>query len=47
MIFRKDSWIRNLSQTEDGKEFLKAIARLNQTEVDVDKLREFKEKGGM
>lgn len=47
MILRKDSWVRNMSRSEEGREFLKALSRLNQTDADEDKIHKLKEKGGI
>lgn len=41
LLFRKDSWIDSLNRTEEGKEFLKTLWRLQQTKADTNKIREF------
>lgn len=40
-VYRKEAWIYNLNQSEEGKEFLKDIWRLNQTNADLAAVRQF------
>ena len=40
LLYRKDSWVKGLKESEDGREFLKALYRLNQTKADLKKIRE-------
>lgn len=44
LLYRRDSWIFNNSQSEKGREFLKTIWRLNQTECDTKAIHEFQER---
>ena len=46
LLYRKDAWIYNQRQTEDGKKFLKTLWRLQQTEADVQAIHRFQQRGG-
>lgn len=41
LLYRRDSWITNMQQTEQGQEFLKTLWRLQQTEADINAVRKF------
>lgn len=38
-LYRHDAFVHNNRQTDDGREFLKALWRLQQTEPDLDAIR--------
>lgn len=44
LIIKRDSWINSMKSTEDGREVLKAIWRLNQKKADIKKIRKFNER---
>ncbi len=47
LLFKKDSWIANNLKSQQGRDFLKDLYRLQQTEADVDAVRNFnKNRGG-
>ena len=46
LLYRKDSWISNMRKSEDGREFLKTLWRLQQTEADVGAIHRFQQRGG-
>lgn len=41
LLYRKESWLYGLKQSDKGREFLKSLWRLNQTKADVKAIREF------
>ncbi|WP_207750689.1 hypothetical protein [Anaeromonas gelatinilytica] len=41
LLYKKDSWIYGLKQTEKGQEFLKTLWRLKQTKADTRAIRAF------
>ena len=45
LLYRKDSFIHNMNQTEEGRKILKDLWRLQQTEADTQKLHKYKEEG--
>ncbi len=45
LLLRKDAWMHNNMQSEKGKEFLKALWRLRQTEPDYGAIRNFQNRG--
>lgn len=42
LLYRKESWIASFQISEDGREFLKALWRLRQTEADEKAISEFR-----
>jgi hypothetical protein len=44
MLYRKESWIDSLNKTNDGREILKNLWRLNQTSADETAVRIFEER---
>lgn len=46
LLYKKESWIYNLKQTEEGREFLKTLWRLQQTKADTKAIRVFNERRG-
>ncbi len=46
MLYRHDAWVANMSQSEEGREFIKACARLQKTTADSDAIRRFNEERG-
>lgn len=48
LLYRKESWVDSWNRTEEGREFLKSLWRLQQTKADINKIREFQHgKGGI
>lgn len=45
LLLRKDAWIYNNMRSEKGKEFMKALWRLRQTEPDYDAIHNFQNRG--
>ncbi|WP_282195116.1 hypothetical protein [Thomasclavelia cocleata] len=45
-MFKKDSWTANNLKSQQGRDFLKELYRLQQTEADVDAIRNFNKKRG-
>ncbi|UZP02290.1 hypothetical protein JW813_11220 [Clostridium botulinum] len=41
LLYRKESWVYSFNRTEEGKEFLKTLWRLQQTKADTKAIREF------
>lgn len=41
LLYRKESWIYGLKQSEKGREFLKTLWGLKQTDVDTKAVKEF------
>lgn len=41
LLYRKESWIDSWKSTEEGREFLKTLWRLQQTKADIKKIRDF------
>ncbi|WP_317411531.1 hypothetical protein [Clostridium baratii] len=41
LLYAKESWLYGLKQSEKGREFLKTIWELRQTETDIDAVKEF------
>lgn len=41
LLYRKESWIDSWNQTEEGREFLKTLWRLQQTKADIKAIRQF------
>lgn len=39
LLYRRDTWINNLRQTEEGREILQNIWRLTQTKADYNAIR--------
>ena len=46
LLYAKESWIYGLKQTEKGREFLETLWGLEQTEVDMKAVNEFKNMRG-
>ncbi|KMT21598.1 hypothetical protein [Clostridium cylindrosporum] len=46
LLFKKDAWVFNLKQSENGQEFLKTLYRLRQTKADINAIRKFNERRG-
>lgn len=46
MLYRHDAWVANMSQTEEGREFVKACVRLRKTSADTAAIRKFNEERG-
>ena len=44
LLYKKESWIHGIKQTEKGREFLKTLYELNQTKADYKKINKFKKK---
>lgn len=42
LLYRRESWIYGLKQSEKGREFLKTLWELRQTDVDTKAIKEFK-----
>lgn len=42
--YRRDSWIESWSRSEEGRDFLKTLWRLQQTKADEKAIREFNER---
>ncbi|MGL4730325.1 MAG: hypothetical protein ACRCW0_01920 [Clostridium sp.] len=47
LLYRKESWIDSWNQTEEGKEFLKTLWRLQQTKADIKAIRQFQQRKGV
>lgn len=47
LLLRKDSWIDSWMQNPGGREYLKTLWRLRQTEADVAKVRKYENGGGI
>ncbi|NFI46627.1 hypothetical protein FDA77_00850 [Clostridium botulinum] len=45
LLYRKDSWLYNLKQNEQGREFLETLWRLQQTKADYQAIKNFKQGG--
>lgn len=45
LLYRKESWIDSWNKSEEGREFLKTLWRLQQTKADTNKIREFQHRG--
>ncbi len=45
LLYRRDAWIHNNMRSEKGKEFLKALWRLRQTEPDYEVIHRFQGRG--
>ncbi|MBB6622232.1 hypothetical protein H7E67_02195 [Clostridium gasigenes] len=45
LLYRKESWVDSWNRTEEGREFLKTLWRLNQTKADLKAIREHQNKG--
>ncbi|WP_404988168.1 hypothetical protein [Clostridium culturomicium] len=43
LLYRKESWIDSWNRTDEGREFLKTLWRLQQTKADIKKIREFQQ----
>lgn len=43
LLFSKDSWIYNLKNNENGREFLENVSRLQQTSANLDDLHNIQE----
>lgn len=41
LLYRKESWIESWNRTEEGREFLKTLWRIQQTKADIKKIRAF------
>lgn len=41
LLLNKESWIESWMQTENGRDFLKALWRLQQTEADIEAVHRF------
>lgn len=46
LLFKKDSWIANNLKSQQGRDFLKDLHRLQQTKADVNAIRDFNKKRG-
>ena len=46
LLYRKESWMYGLKQTEKGREFLETLWGLTQTKADYKKINKFNQKGG-
>ncbi len=47
LLYRKECWIANLNKTEQGRELLKTLWRLQQTKADTSAIRQFNERKGV
>ena len=47
LLLRRDSWIDSWMQNPEGREFLKNLWRLKQTEADVKTVRKYEKGGGI
>ncbi len=47
LLYRKESWIANLNKTENGRELLKTLWRLQQTKADTTAIRQFNNRKGV
>lgn len=45
LLLKKDAWMYNNMRSEKGKEFLRALWRLQQTEPDYDAIHRFQNRG--
>ena len=45
LLYRRESWLFGLKQSEEGRKFLKALYRLKQTEADTPAVHRFQERG--
>ncbi|WGX77588.1 hypothetical protein [Paraclostridium bifermentans] len=46
LLYRKESWIYGLKQSDKGREFLETLWGLTQTKADYKKIKSFNERGG-
>lgn len=46
LLYRRDSWIYSMNKTEERREFLKTLWRLQQTKADVKAIHDFQQRGG-
>ena len=46
MLLNREAWIDSYMQTEQGRELLKTLWRLQQTEADVNALHDYQQKRG-
>ncbi|KGJ48074.1 hypothetical protein KD33_16760 [Clostridium sp. NCR] len=46
LLYRKESWIYGLKQSDKGREFLEILWGLTQTKADYKKIKSFNERGG-
>lgn len=46
LLYKKDAWIDSWNKTEEGREFLKNLWRLQQTEADDEAVEQFQMEGG-
>lgn len=46
MLYNKESWIQSFNSYEEGREFLKTLWRLQQTQPNIKAIREFQERRG-
>ena len=44
MLYRHDAWLSGLKATDEGREFLKTLSRLQTTEADTKAIEEFNER---
>lgn len=46
LLYRHDAWVANMTQTEEGRNFIKACLRLQKKDADVNAIREFNKERG-
>lgn len=46
LLIRRDSWISSMMNGENGREFLKTLWRIQQTEPDMEAVERFRQRGG-
>lgn len=45
LLYKKESFLNTLNQSEEGRELLKTLWRLTQTKADTTAIRKFQERG--
>jgi len=45
LLYRRDAWVSRMKSSERGREFLKTLWRLQQTEADEEAIKRFNERG--
>ncbi|MEF9952639.1 MAG: hypothetical protein RSA01_00500 [Clostridium sp.] len=43
LLYRREAWVFNLKQSEQGREFLKSLYRFSQTKADIKAIRSYQE----
>lgn len=46
LLYRHDAWVANMSQSEEGQDFIKACLRIQTTEADTTAIRQFNQERG-